>query len=102
MPADHFIGEDLGLALYDREVHPSKLLETDLRFIEQNISHKGSLMHGNTEDFIEASGVLVVGTSDQRKFSAFEEQPRDGRIVFDLANFPNRSEWRGKIMELCG
>lgn len=102
LPADHFIGKGLGPALYDREVHPSRLVEAGPRFIEQNVSHMDSLMHRNIEGFIQDSEVLVVGQSDQRRFSAFEELPRDGHTMFDLADFANRSELRGKLMELCG
>lgn len=102
LPAEHFIGKGLGPALYDREVHPSRLVEAGPRFIEQNVSHIDSLMHRNIEGFIQDSEVLVVGQRDQRRFSAFEELQRDGHTIFDLANFANRSELRGKLMELCG
>ena len=47
--AEHFIGKGLSLLVYDPEVHLSRLLGANRRFIEQHVPHIGSLMRGDIE-----------------------------------------------------
>ncbi len=99
--AEHFIGKGLALQVYDPEVHLSRLLGANRRFIEQHVPHLGSLMHGDIEGVIAESDLLVVGLSDTRIFEALAQHVREDQIVLDLVNIPHRETLRGKVTGLC-
>ena len=87
--AEHFIGKGLALQVYDPEVHLSRLLGANRRFIEQHVPHLGSLMRSDIEGVIAGSDLLVVGLSDERIFEALEQrQVREDQIVLDLVDIP--------------
>ena len=54
--AEHFIGKGLSLLIYDPEVHLSRLLGANRRFIEQHLPHIGSMIRGEIEEVIERVG----------------------------------------------
>jgi GDP-mannose 6-dehydrogenase len=99
--AEHFFGKGLTLQVYDPEVHLSRLLGANRRFIEQHVPHLGSLMRSDIEGVIAESELLVVGLSDQRIFQALEQHVRPGQIVLDLVNIPRRESLRGTVTGLC-
>ena len=99
--AEQFIGKGLNLLVYDPEVHLSRLLGANRRFIEQHVPHIGSLMRENIEAVIGESEVLVVGLSDKKSFEALARHVRADQIVFDLVNLPQRGALRGKVIGLC-
>ena len=99
--AEQFIGKGLNLLVYDPEVHLSRLLGANRRFIEQHVPHIGSLMRENIEAVIGESEVLVVGLSDKKSFEALARHVRADQIVFDLVNLPQREALRGKVIGLC-
>ncbi len=99
--AEHFIGKGLALKVYDPEVHLSRLLGANRRFIEQHIPHLGSLIHGDIENVIADSDVLVVGLSSERIFDALKRLVRADQMVLDLVNIPQPSAIRGNVMGLC-
>jgi GDP-mannose 6-dehydrogenase len=98
--AEHFIGKGLSLQVYDPEVHLSRLLGANRRFIEQHVPHLGSLMRPEIETVIAESELLVAGLSDRRIFEALEKHVRAEQIVLDLVNMPNRAALRGRVMGL--
>ena len=99
--AEHFIGKGLALQVYDPEVHLSRLLGANRRFIEQHVPHLGSLMKSDIESVIAESELLVVGLSDAAIFKALEQHVRADQIVLDLVNIPRRAALRGKVTGLC-
>ena len=99
--AEHFIGKGLALKVYDPEVHLSRLLGANRRFIEQHIPHLDSLIHGDIESVIADSELLVVGLSDAQIFDTLKRLVRDDQTVLDLVNIPQPSAIRGKVMGLC-
>jgi GDP-mannose 6-dehydrogenase len=99
--AEQFIGKGLSLLVYDPEVHLSRLLGANRRFIEQHVPHIGSLMRGDIEGVISESDVLVVGLSDTKIFEALAGHVREDHIVLDLVNIPQREALHGKVMGLC-
>src|SRR6267154_719188 len=101
MIAEQFIGKGLGLLVYDPEVHLSRLLGANRRFIEQHVPHIGSLMREDIESVISSSDILVVGLSGPPIFEALARHVRDDQIVLDLVNIPRRETLRGKVMGLC-
>ena len=64
--AEHFIGKGLSLLIYDPEVHLSRLLGANRRFIEQHLPHIGEMIRGEIEAVIESSDILVVGIGARR------------------------------------
>jgi GDP-mannose 6-dehydrogenase len=99
--AEQFIGKGLSLLVYDPEVHLSRLLGANRRFIEQHVPHIGSLMREDIESVISSSDILVVGLSGPEIFEALARHVRDDQIVLDLVNIPRRETLRGKVMGLC-
>jgi len=99
--AEQFIGKGLNLLVYDPEVHLSRLLGANRRFIEQHVPHIGSLMREEIESVIGESDVLVVGLNDTKTFEALARHVRKDQIVLDLVNIPQRGALRGKVMGLC-
>jgi GDP-mannose 6-dehydrogenase len=99
--AEHFIGKGLELQVYDPEVHLSRLLGANRRFIEQHIPHIDSLIHGDIESVISASDVLVVGLGDAGTCEALKRLVRVDQTVLDLVNMPQREALRGNVIGLC-
>jgi GDP-mannose 6-dehydrogenase len=99
--AEQFIGKGLSLLAYDPEVHLSRLLGANRRFIEQHVPHIGLLMREDIESVIGESDVLVVGLSDTKSFEALARHVREDQIVLDLVNIPEREKLRGQVAGLC-
>jgi GDP-mannose 6-dehydrogenase len=99
--AEHFIGKGLSLQVYDPEVHLSRLLGANRRFIEQHVPHIGSLLRSDIGAVVEQSDVVVVGLSDPQIFDALERHVRPGQMVLDLVRIPHRQKLRGEVVGLC-
>ena len=99
--AERFIGKGLNLLVYDPEVHLSRLLGANRRFIEQHVPHIGSLMREDIEGVIEESELLVVGLSSPAIFDSLKRHVRHDQVVLDLVNIPKSNALRGKIEGLC-
>ena len=99
--AEHFIGKGLTLQVYDPDVHLSRLLGANRRFIEQHVPHLGSLMRSDIEGVIAESDLLIVGLADKRIFDALEREVRPEQTVLDLVHMPRGTSVRGQVMGLC-
>ena len=99
--AEQFIGKGLSLLVYDLEVHLSRLLGANRRFIEQHVPHIGSLLREDIQSVIAGSDILVVGLSGPRIFEALARHVREDQVVLDLVNIPRHAGLRGKVMGLC-
>jgi GDP-mannose 6-dehydrogenase len=99
--AEQFIGKGLSLLVYDLEVHLSRLLGANRRFIEQHVPHIGSLLREDIQSVIAESDILVVGLSGPRIFEALARHVREDQVVLDLVNIPRHASLRGKVMGLC-
>jgi GDP-mannose 6-dehydrogenase len=99
--AEHFIGKGLTLQVYDPEVHLSRLLGANRRFIEQHVPHIGSLLSSDIERVIADAEVLVVGLGDRRVVQALEQLVRADQILIDLVGLPGRDKLRGEVHGLC-
>src|SRR5262245_12871564 len=99
--AEQFIGKGLSLLVYDPEVHLSRLLGANRRFIEQHIPHIGSLLCADMERVIADTDVRVVGSSDAKVLNALHCLVRADQIVFDLINIPQRASMRAQVEGLC-
>jgi len=99
--AEQFIGKGLSLLVYDPEVHLSRLLGANRRFIEQHVPHIGSLMREDIESVIAGSDLLVVGLSSPGIFDALARHAREDQLILDLVNIPRPEALRGKVVGLC-
>jgi GDP-mannose 6-dehydrogenase len=99
--AEQFIGKGLNLLVYDPEVHLSRLLGANRRFIEQHIPHIGSLLRSDLKEVVSASDVLVVGLSDTAVLSALRESVRPDQLLLDLVSIPGRENLQVQVNGLC-
>src|SRR5262249_27609664 len=99
--AEHCIGKGLALLVYDPEVHLSRLLGANSRFIEATIPHIGSLIRSDLQEVIAHSEILVVGLGDERTSQTLAAQAREDQIVFDLVRLSNRDRLRAQYQGLC-
>ncbi|HKA43524.1 MAG TPA: nucleotide sugar dehydrogenase [Burkholderiales bacterium] len=99
--AEQFIGKGLNLLVYDPDVHLSRLLGANRRFIEQHVPHIASVMRGDIESVIAESELLVVGLSGAQVFDALARHVRADQIVLDLVSIPADRSLRGKVVGLC-
>jgi GDP-mannose 6-dehydrogenase len=98
---EHFIGKGLEVLVYDPEVHLSRLLGANRRFIEEHVPHIGALMRGEMREVVDASELLVVGLNDRESVVQLGSLVRDDQTVIDLVKIPNHDDLRGRYVGLC-
>lgn len=96
--AEQLLGKGLSLLVYDPEVHLSRLLGANRRFIESHIPHIGSLLRGDLEEVLSGSDILVVGLSDKAIFESLADRVRPDQIVIDLVNLPQAGRLAGNVV----
>jgi len=99
--AEHFVGKGLRLLVYDPEVHLSRLLGANRRFIEQHVPHLGQLMRAELEEVVAHSDLLIVGLNDESALAQLRQTVRADQIVLDLVNISKREGLRGIYEGLC-
>jgi GDP-mannose 6-dehydrogenase len=99
--AEQLIGKGLSLLVYDPEVHLSRLLGANKRFIERHVPHIGSLIRANIDEVVSESDVLIVSLADKSTFDALRKVVRPEQIVVDLARMPDPESWPCRIEGLC-
>ena len=99
--AEQFIGKGLNVLVYDPEVHLSRLLGANRRFIEQHVPHIAQMMRVDIESVIGESDVLVVGLNDAQAINAVTRLAREDQLIIDLVNMPKRPEMRARVEGLC-
>jgi GDP-mannose 6-dehydrogenase len=99
--AERLIGKGLSLLVYDPEVHLSRLLGANKRFIEQHLPHIGTLIREDIHEVVESCEVLIVSLSDAAVFDRLHAVVRSDQIIVDLTKIPAPNDWRCKIEGLC-
>jgi GDP-mannose 6-dehydrogenase len=99
--AEQFIGKGLKLLVYDPQVHLSRLLGANRRFIEQHLPHIASLIRADVRSVIDDSDLLVVGLNEPRILEALASHVREDHLLLDLVNIPQALHLRGKVEGLC-
>ena len=99
--AEQLIGKGLELLVYDPEVHLSRLLGANKRFIEQHVPHIGKLIRGELAEVVAESEVLIVGISDATLFESLKNLVRPDQVVIDLADIRGRVDWPCVVEGLC-
>jgi GDP-mannose 6-dehydrogenase len=91
--AEQLLGKGLSLLVYDPEVHLSRLLGANKRFIEQHLPHIGSLIRSEVGEVVEQSDVLIVSLADAELFERLRTSVRKEQRVIDLAHIPRADTW---------
>ena len=99
--AEQLIGKGLSLLVYDPEVHLSRLLGANRRFIEQHIPHIGALLRPELASVVADSQILVVGSNDRRVAEELRGLVRSDQRVIDLASTPELKALRCPVEGLC-
>ena len=99
--AETLIGKGMQLRIYDPEVHLSRLLGANKRYIETHLPHLGELLQPEIGKVIAESEVLVVGLHGDAITAALREHCRPGQVVIDLVNFGSREGIAAQVEGLC-
>jgi len=86
--AERLIGKGYDLRIFDPDVHLSRLLGANKRYIEQSIPHIGNLMSGDCAAVIDHAEVLIVGLASRELVPVIVGRARPGQIVVDLVGLP--------------
>jgi GDP-mannose 6-dehydrogenase len=82
--AETFIGKGIPLRIYDPEVHVSRLIGANRRFIEESIPHIASLMEERCETLVESAEIIVLARNDRTVLDVLRRSTRAGQSVLDL------------------
>ncbi|WP_265941713.1 nucleotide sugar dehydrogenase [Dechloromonas sp. A34] len=99
--AEQLVGKGVQLRVYDPEVHLSRLLGANRRFIEKHVPHLGELMRENLAEVAAECDVLVIGLATKEIFSALEQYVTEKHYVLDLVGLPNPESLCGRVEGLC-
>lgn len=99
--AEQLVGKGIQLHIYDPEVHLSRLLGANRRFIDQYLPHIGEMMRETLAEVAAECEVLVIGIASKEIYSALEEHVSERHYVLDLVGLPNRDALCGRIEGLC-
>lgn len=99
--AEHLLGKGVELSIYDPEVHLSRLLGANRRFIEQHVPHLGSLMREELAEVVENAEMLVVGMGGKDIHAELARLARPEQHVLDLAGLANAADFKARVEGLC-
>ncbi|MBS1188666.1 MAG: algD [Rhodocyclaceae bacterium] len=99
--AEQLLGKGIQLRVYDPEVHLSRLLGANRRFIDDHVPHLGELLRETLGEVADECDVLVVGLSSPGIFAALEAHVDSRHYVLDLVGLPNRAALGGRVEGLC-
>ncbi|MGQ5522101.1 nucleotide sugar dehydrogenase [Chitinimonas sp. PSY-7] len=99
--AEQLIGKGMQLSIYDPEVHLSRLLGANRRYIETTLPHIGQLLRPELADVIVESEVLVVGLSGQAVAETLASICKPGQLLLDLVRLPNVGAIHAEVEGLC-
>jgi len=97
--AERLIGKGYDLRIYDPDVHLSRLLGANKRYIEHSIPHIGNLMSGDCAAVIDHAEVLIVGLASRDLVPLIVGRARPDQVVVDLVGLPraelNATQYHG-------
>lgn len=99
--AEFLIGKGMSLKIYDPEVHLSRLLGANRRFIEEHVPHIGSLLEKDLARTLAESEIIVVGLADARVHDEVRALARPDQHIIDLANMKSREGLQASYAGLC-
>ena len=82
--AEQLIGKGMPVLIYDPDVHLSKLLGANRRFIEDRLPHLGALLREDLATVVQESDLLLIGLGDRRTLDALAGMVRSDHVVLAL------------------
>jgi GDP-mannose 6-dehydrogenase len=99
--AEQLIGKGMQLSIYDPEVHLSRLLGANRRYIELHLPHIGQLLQPELEKVIDESEVLVLGLTGQEIIDVLAARSRADQMLLDLVHLPEGAPIAARVEGLC-
>ena len=99
--AERFIGKGLNLKIFDPEVHMSKLMGANRKYIEESIPHISSLLIEKCEDLLAQSEAIIIGLHNPSIVETLFEHTRDSHWLLDLVNVPYQDRLKGSYQGIC-
>jgi len=99
--AEYFHGKGLELLVYDPDVHLSKLLGANRRFIEESIPHIASVMTSDVAELVREADVLVVATKTPEVLAALQVHTRPEQLLLDVAALSDRAAHHAHYRGVC-
>lgn len=98
---ERLIGKGINLKIYDPEVHISRLMGANKRYIDEVIPHIGTLMHERVEDVIKDTAVVVIGLQGERIMDELYQHGRADQFFLDLVGVPDPERLKGEYRGVC-
>jgi len=99
--AEQLIGKGIAVEIYDPEVHLSRILGANKRFLDTHLPHIGALLHDRIDDLIDHCAAIVVAIKDPAAMAALAARARPDQWVFDLVAIPNAGALACRVEGLC-
>jgi len=99
--AEQLIGKGLQLSIYDPDVHLSRLLGANKRFIETRLPHLGDLLEADLIKVVGGAEMVIVGVSGPAVIDALTAYARPDTRVLDLVGLPDDTQIPASIEGLC-
>jgi len=99
--AETFIGKGLPLRIYDPEVHISRLIGANRRFIEESIPHIASMMEERCDTLVESAEVIVLARGDRTVLDSLRRSTRAGQLILDLTGSARLEELPATYQGMC-
>jgi GDP-mannose 6-dehydrogenase len=86
--AEQLIGKGMQLAIYDPDVHLSRLLGANRSYIERHVPHIAAMLRPQLREVIEESEALIVGIGGDEVVDALSRFVRSDQWILDLVKLP--------------
>ncbi|MDE2166683.1 MAG: nucleotide sugar dehydrogenase [Alphaproteobacteria bacterium] len=98
---ERLIGKGYELAIFDRNVHASRLLGKNREFIEREIPHFDRLLIADLRRALDSAGIIVLGHASGEDLAVLEAD-HNGRPILDLQGVPQLAQLPGvRYRSLC-
>jgi GDP-mannose 6-dehydrogenase len=99
--AKRLIGEGIELRVFDPEVHISRLIGANRRYIEENVPHIGSLLRESLDEVIGFAETIVIGHASREASARVVATASAEQHVVDLARMPEREGLKASYTGIC-